>query len=157
MGRQMVRRLPPGAFVIMLLLFFGSACSDENQVDVLPEDLYGTWLASTPLGHATLTFRLVEGIHLYELRAYGGSFSDVVLPGSDILVSGVWSVTGNSLRLFDDQLGPWICLAVESYEITMSDKKEWFILEHLGEIGCSLARMTTLEFNSFERLPDTSS
>jgi len=135
------------AFAIVLLLATLS-CSDNNERIVEPDELYGTWVTNMAGSTAALTFRLDQGIPVYELKAVGGSFIEILDQGSDILVQGNWAVSGNILALFGNQTGPLRCLDTDNYEITMSDDKTFMLLEHIGNQCASRAAIMD---NSYQR------
>ncbi len=136
-------------------LFILSGCSDTTTRTIEAGDLYGTWVGTTLKGGTNLTFKVVTGIPVYELRAEPGGFPDELPGSSNLLVAGKWSLSGRVLSLFDDDAGlPFECPALDRFEVTMDDARIWILLDHLGD-ECGF-RVTYLD-NSYQRRTDDES
>ena len=139
------------AGALLLLL----ACSDTTGQSIEPSDLYGTWDGNPLGGRTNLTFKVVTGIFIYELRAEAGSFTEVLEGSSNLLVAGKWSLSGRVLSLFDDEAGsPYECPAFDRFEVTINDAHTSMFLDHLGdECGARAPSLAT----SYQRRPEDES
>lgn len=132
------------------IFILSGSCSDTTGQSIEPSDLYGAWVGTTLKGGTNLTFKVVTGIPIYELRAEAGGFTDDLLGSDDLLVAGNWSLDGRVLSLFNDDAGlqQYMCPALDRFEVNMDDARTWLLLDHLGD-ECG-ARVPYLE-NSYQK------
>lgn len=135
------------------IFILSSGCSDTTGQSIEPSDLIGTWTGSPLEGVTNLTFKVVTGIPIYELRDPTGGIADKLGSSNDLLVQGKWSLSGRVLSLFDDEAGPLVCASLEDdrFEVSINDERTFMFLDHLGE-ECG-ARASYLATN-YQRRPD---
>ena len=143
-----MNRIRLSVAVMLAAIVLGSVtCESRIEENLLPEDLFGTWQALTSNGRAELVFSRSDGRNRYAFQAPDGTFGNIVLlPGSDVMSQGFWSLDGVVLSLLDEGGLPLSCPLNDPFEVLMSDKRDAFTLTYLGEIedGC-LTRAGLLE------------
>ncbi len=112
-----------------LLLVVG--CKNSGSETYEPDSLIGTWeVVATGV---TLTFESGSDGQVYKLRDPQGFYSNLLEGGSDLLVSGYWTMSGAFLFL-DDETGPAACPSTsDRFVITMNDERTIMTLTHLGD------------------------
>ena len=137
----------PEAVTLAAVVLGSVTCESQIEGQVLPEDLYGTWESLTSHGRAELVFSRTDGRNRYVFQAPDGTFGDIVLlPGSDVISQGLWSLNGVVLSLLDEGGLPLSCPLNDPFEVLMSEERDAFALTYLGdaENGC-LTRAGLLE------------
>ena len=137
---KLYRKLLPGIALVAL------ACQATNEVIIAESDLIGSWRSITLNGVAELRFSHSEGLNRYGFIAPDGDFGSItLLPGSNVLSQGLWSIAGNVLALLDGDGFPLACPETDRYIVAMSPSGAALTLASAGSEPSCLTRAQIFE------------
>ena len=133
------------------LLLLGTAlvtfsCQSTSEVMIAESDLIGSWRSITVNGVADLSFSQSDGLNRYVFSAPDGDFGSIsLLPGSNVLSQGLWSIAGNVLALLDEDGFPLTCPETDRYIVEMSSSGAAITLTSGGSEPPCLTRSQIFE------------
>lgn len=122
------------------------ACQSTTETTITESDLIGSWRSITIDGVAELSFGQIDGLNRYVFSAPDGDFGSItLLPGSNVLSQGLWSVAGNVLALLDEDGFPLACPETDRYIVEMSASRGALTLTSAGSEPLCLTRSRIFE------------